>query len=300
MTHNTQLFDGVAIFVQVVKSGGFAAAANTLGHSNSHISKTIHQLENRLGVRLLNRTTRSIALTSEGETYYQACLTLLEMATNATNLVTAHDDQPRGKLKISAPIWFGMKFLRPIFTAYLKKYPAIQLDIDLSDMTTDVVGDGFDIVIRATTHLPESTLICRRIYQCDIQTVASPAYFERYGRPSHPRELIDHSVACYSNLKSPDRWEYQTAKNETNTFLVEPKIRCNFSEMSLALVTEGLAIGRFPEFYLGSLLNENKLEIIFPECKTESVSVYVLYPSRQNLSPKVRCFISLLVDFFEK
>ncbi len=299
MTHNTQLFDGIAIFVQVVKSDGFGAAANVLGHSNSHISKSIQQLENRLGVRLLNRTTRSISLTPEGEVYYQSCLGLLAMASDAANLVSGHDNAPKGTLKISAPIWLGMKFLRPIFSMYLAKYPEMRLDINLSDSTADVVKDGFDVVIRATSHLPESSLICRRIYQCDIHTVASPKYFERYGRPEHPNELMNHSVVCYSNLKNPNRWAYQHGEKETNTFMVEPKIQCNFSEMSVALVTDGHAIGRFPSFYVEKLLNEKKLDILFPEFKTDSVSVYALYPSRQNVSPKVRCFISLLSNYFD-
>ncbi len=173
---NNQLFDGIALFVQVVKSGGFGAAAQAMGHSNSYVSKEIVKLENRLGVRLLNRTTRSISLTPEGKSYYQECLQLISDAEQAVAHITQSTVEPKGTLKISCPVWFGKHYLKDVFSAYLTRYPDVVIDLDMSDKAIDVIGDGYDLVIRASAKLDESSLICKRIYSSRICTVASPEY----------------------------------------------------------------------------------------------------------------------------
>ncbi|WMN58951.1 LysR family transcriptional regulator [Pseudoalteromonas xiamenensis] len=295
MTINN-LFEGIPVFVQVVKSRGFGAAADVLGYSSSHVSKTINKLEGRLGVRLMNRTTRTLALTPEGEAFYQQCLLLMQEAENALNLVNQEDQIPKGELKISCPIGLAHSHLEPILANYLHKYPNVSLDLDLSDKHIDLIAEGYDLVIRATAQLPESSLICKKIYATEIITVASIGYIERFGRPHHPRELSQHHCICYSNLKTPGRWLFTHKNGETFDVNVKQKIRCNNGQMETQMVRSGLGISRLPKFYLKEALDKGELEILFEDFERPEVSVYALYPSRKHLSAKVRRFIDMLSE----
>lgn len=293
---NNKLFDGILIFVQVVKSGGFGAAALALEHSSSHISKEINKLESRLGVRLLNRTTRSVALTPEGEAYYEQCLQLISDAEVAFNLITQSDAKPKGVLKISCPVGFSHNYIQPIITQYLKRYPNVTLEWDLSDKHIDVVGDGFDLAIRATPNLEESTLICKRIFASPTYIVASQSYLAQHGRPYHPKELSQHHCICYSNLKNPKRWHFVN-QDKTDFYVdVKERIRCNSGHMQISMVKDGMGIARLPAFYMEQALANNELEILFDDYLHPTVNVYVVYPSRKHLSPKVRAFIDLISE----
>ncbi|MEC6797917.1 LysR family transcriptional regulator [Photobacterium sp. S4TG1] len=291
---NNKLFDGIVVFVQVIKSGGFAAAAEALGHSNSYISKEINKLEARLGVRLLNRTTRSVALTPEGEVYYQECSQLIMDAEQALGLMSQNSVNPKGTLKISCPVWLGSQYLQQVFSEFLTLYPEMQLDIDLSDKTVDVVADGYDLAIRASAMLAESSLICKRLFSCKIHTVASPEYLRHYGMPTHPSELHQHHCLCYSNLKQANRWQYTDAEEKLFNVDVQPKLRCNNTPMTVAMAVDGMGICHVPAFYIESQLQRGELTILLPEFDKTLVNVYVVYPSRKHLSAKVRRFIDLL------
>ncbi|BBN81629.1 LysR family transcriptional regulator [Pseudoalteromonas sp. A25] len=295
MTNN--VFDGIQIFVQVVKSGGFAAAAAVLGHSNSHISKEINKLEERIGVRLLNRTTRSIALTPEGELYYRYCEQLVNDATEAFALLTQNDNNPKGELKISCPIGISQNYIQPVIEQYLQRYPNVRLNIDLSDKRIDVIADGFDLVVRAAPELSESSLICKRLFSCPTYIVAAPEYISRYGRPYHPKELTNHDCICYSNLKTPDRWEFVSEHGEQFVVAVRKKVMSNNGNMQATMACSGVGICRLPEFYIKHELANGQLDILFEKFPQPQVNVYAIYPSKKHLSPKVRCFIDLLDEY---
>ncbi|TQF67999.1 LysR family transcriptional regulator [Pseudoalteromonas luteoviolacea] len=294
MSYN--LFEGIQVFVKVVQCNSFALAAEQLGHSPSHVSKVINRLESRVGLRLLNRTTRTLALTPDGEVYYQHCLQLVSDAQQTLQLLTQKDDKPKGVLKISCPVAFSLDYLRPAIAQYLRKYPNVSLEWDISDRAVDVVGDGYDLAIRATAQLEESSLICKRIYQCRTLVVASPQYIEQYGRPYHPRELAKHHCVCYSNLKNPERWEFSDSNGKSFTVDVRKRINCSNGKMQASMAIDGLGICRLPEFYLNEALKTGELEVLFEEYLQKSVYVYVVYPSRKHLSPKVRYFIDTLSD----
>ncbi|MCG3886419.1 LysR family transcriptional regulator [Photobacterium leiognathi] len=297
---NNQLFDGIALFVQVVKSGGFGAAAQAMGHSNSYVSKEIVKLENRLGVRLLNRTTRSISLTPEGKSYYQECLQLISDAEQAVAHITQSTVAPKGTLKISCPVWFGKHYLKHVFSAYLTRYPDVVVDLDMSDKAIDVIGDGYDLVIRASAKLDESSLICKRIYSSRICTVASPEYIKKYGRPIHPTELSSHHCFCYSNLKKSNIWDYMDKAGNQTSVDVHQRIRSNNTEMSLALVCNGDGIIRLPEFYIEQQIKTGELILLFEDYVFPMVDVYALYPTRKHLASKVRCFLDLIDEMVVK
>ncbi|WP_305839221.1 LysR family transcriptional regulator [Photobacterium leiognathi] len=297
---NNQLFDGIALFVQVVKSGGFGAAAQAMGHSNSYVSKEIVKLENRLGVRLLNRTTRSISLTPEGKSYYQECLQLISDAEQAVAHITQSTVAPKGTLKISCPVWFGKHYLKDVFSAYLTRYPDVVIDLDMSDKAIDVIGDGYDLVIRASAKLDESSLICKRIYSSRICTVASPQYIAKHGRPIHPTELSSHHCFCYSNLKKSNIWDYMDKAGNQTSVDVHQRIRSNNTEMSLALVCNGDGIIRLPEFYIEQQIKTGELILLFEDYVFPMVDVYALYPTRKHLASKVRCFLDLIDEMVVK
>ncbi len=296
MASNTKLFDGVVIFTEVVKQGGFSAAAEATGHSTSYISKEVNKLEARLGVRLLNRTTRSIGLTPEGKVYYQQCLQMVLDAQQSLGEINQSHVEPKGLLRISCPVSFALGYLQPAISAYMQRYPEVQLDIDLNDRHVDVVQDGFDLVIRATQQLDESSLICRKFFSCKGLTVATPSYLNKHGRPTSPQQLKNHTCFSYSNHKVPNRWQYKSSAGKDYYVDVPQSLACNSAQMELALVLDGLGIARLPEFVMTKALAEQKLEVIFTDLPAPDIDVYVVYPSRKYLSPKIRSFIDVLVE----
>ncbi|WP_448211741.1 LysR family transcriptional regulator [Colwellia sp. MEBiC06753] len=296
MAVNTKLFEGVVIFTQLVKHGSFTTTAEVTGHSTSFISKEINKLEARLGVRLLNRTTRSIGLTPEGKLYYQHCLQLVQDGEQALGLVSQHEVAPRGTLRISCPVSLSINYLQPIIAEYMQLFPQVALELDLNDRRVDVIQDGFDVVIRATHQLEESSLICRKFHTSPVYTVASHSYIKKHGKPNHPSELIHHRCICYTNLKQPTRWPFTDKDGKDLVVDVQPALLCNSSEMELAMVLDGLGICRLPAFAMDQALATGQLVTLFEDYPANSVSVFVVYPSRKHLSPKVRSFIDLLVD----
>jgi DNA-binding transcriptional LysR family regulator len=292
----TNLFDGIVIFTQVVNCGSFSAAAELTGHSNSYISKEINKLESRLSVRLLNRTTRSLSLTPEGKVYFEQCQQMVFDAQDAVSLINQSNIEPRGKFKISCPVAFAQGYLQDLLFEYMQLYPDVQLDLDLNDRHVDLVQDGFDLVIRATEQLEESSLICKKIYNSKGYTVASPEYLQRFGRPRTPEQLVDHQCLCYSNLKKPTRWLYLSKDKEDISVDVPCKALCNSAQVELAMVLAGHGICRLPEFVMKQEMKAGKLEVLFTDYLAPDINVYAVYPSRKHLSPKVRCFIDLLTE----
>jgi DNA-binding transcriptional LysR family regulator len=297
---DTKLFDGMVIFTQVVTSGSFSAAAIATNHSNSYISKEINKLEARVGVRLLNRTTRSISLTPEGQSYFEQCQQLVLDAQDAVSLLKQSHIEPKGLLKVSCPTSFAESHLQEVLSDFIQQYPEVNLVLDLNDRQVDLVQDGFDLVIRATDKLAESSLVCRKIYSCKSYTVASHDYLKRFGIPLTPEQLSEHQCICYSNLKQPSKWAFRQSGRADVHVDVNTKLLCNSASMELAMVLSGHGICRLPEFVMEQALEENKLAILFPEYNSPTIDVYAIYPSRKHLSPKVRCFIDLLVQKMPK
>ncbi len=296
MTVNRQLLDGIVIFTEVVKAGGFSAAAENMGHSTSYISKQVNQLEERLGVRLLNRTTRSIGLTPEGKVYYQQSQQIVSDAEDAVQAINQKTSEPRGTLKISCPVSFGLSYLRPLLGDYLAQYPKISLDMDLNDRQVDLIADGFDAVIRATDRLEDSSLISRRIMRSRGYTVASPEYLKRRGTPTHPSELVNHDCLCYVHLKQPSTWHYTHADGNQISVEVPRRMLCNSAEMELAMVLSDQGITRLPGFNIEQELASGQLVVLFDDYVSIQIDVFVVYPSRKHLSSKVRSFIDFLVQ----
>lgn len=295
MNENLKLFDGIVLFTQVVKSNGFTAASFVNGHSTSFISKEINKLETRLGVRLLNRTTRKISLTPEGEVFYLQCEQIIEEAEQALGIINQASTQPKGVLKLSCPVGYGMSHLQNTLIEYSRRYPDVQLELDFNDRKVDVIQEGYDLAIRATQYLEDSSLVCKKITSYKAHVIASPNYLKLNGTPKVPADLINHKCISYSNQKTPTKWKFETLDGHHIQVEVPATIVCNNAEMQLAMVLKDKGVCRLPEFYMEDELKNNKVVVLFNDYKKDIIDIYALYPSRKHLSPKVRKFIDLLV-----
>ncbi len=295
MAFNGKLLDGMVIFAEVIKAGSFTKAADSSGHSTSYISKEINKLEERLGVRLMHRTTRTISLTPEGKLYFEQCQQIINDAREAEFALSGRQLEPQGELKVSCPVSFGLSRIRPILSKFLETYPQVTLNMDLNDRKVDVVGDGFDVVIRASMKLEDSSLICRRFMTSKAVTVASPQYLEKYGKPKSPSELINHKTMSYSNLKAPNNWIYHNDAGEETVVTVNSEVITNSPELELELCLGGQGIMRMPVFNLGDEIETGRLVPLFEDYLEPEVSVYLVYASRKHMSAKVRAFIDFIM-----
>lgn len=296
MAFNSQLLDGMVIFSEVVVSGSFTQAANNSGHSTSYISKEVNKLEERLGVRLLHRTTRTLSLTPEGEVYFQQCQQIIDDAKQAENAVSGKQGEPKGTLKISCPVSFALSNLKPILAKFTAKYPKINLELDLNDRKVDMVSEGFDVLIRASVQMEDSNLISRRIMRSYGVTIASPGYLKEHGVPSHPSELMHHKTITYSHLKQPHVWEFTDPDNQQHHVSLTCNVTTNSPEMELALCLAGQGITRLPYFNLTNEIETGELVELFPDFKKKEIDIYMIYPSRKHMSAKVRSFIDFVMD----
>jgi len=295
MTNN--IFDGIPIFVGVVDAGGFTAAARQMGHSTSHVSKEIARLEERLGVRLLNRTTRSLSLTDPGRVYYEQCRQIADDAADAMRSVTETHAAPRGLLKISAPVSFGLGYLADALPAFLSDNPDVSLDMEINDRMVDVVSDGFDVVLRIG-ELKDTSLIARQITTTQGVTVAAPDYWRRHGKPRHPSDLTAHTCIGYSLAQAPSRWTYQDHSGRPIHVDVTTRVLCNSAEMECALALGGTGVTRLPEFACRRELADGLLEPVLVDFQRPPMGIFAVYPHRRHLAKKVRAFIDFLVDRF--
>lgn len=287
--------EGIVAFVEVVSNGSFTKAAEISGHSTSYISKEITKLEERLGVRLLNRTTRSLSLTPEGEVYYQQCQQIVNDAVNAEQSMTGQQQKPKGLLRVSCPVNFGLSKLRPVLAKFTSQHKGVQLDLDLNDRKVDMVAEGYDVIIRASIQQEDSSLISRRFMKSEVITVASPNYIKKNGLPKKPTDLAHHQTISYGYLKQPKLWMYPDKSGQPIQINVDSQVTTNSGEMNLALCIAGKGVTRIPRFHLTDELTQNKLVELFSDYPQIEIDIHLVYPSRKHMSSKVRSFIDFVV-----
>ncbi|RYU43693.1 LysR family transcriptional regulator [Aliivibrio finisterrensis] len=296
MAFNSALFDGMVIFSEVVTSGSFTQAALNSGHSTSYISKEIGKLEERLGVRLLHRTTRTLRLTPEGELYFQQCQQLIEDAQMAENAITGQQEKPKGRLKVSCPVGFALSRLRPILGKFTDLYPDITLELDLNDRKIDIVAEGFDMALRASHQLEDSSLISRRFLRSRAITIASPDYLKQHGAPLHPNELSEHKTIGYAYVKQGAVWDFVDKDNHPIAVPLQCQVITNNSFMELSLCLAGQGITRIPHFHLTDELETGRLVELFADYPELTIDIFMVYPSRKHMSAKVRCFMDFIFE----
>jgi len=293
---NAALLDGVAVFVAVINSGSFKAAAESLGHSTSYVSKEVSRLEKRLGSRLLNRTTRTISLTDAGKAYYERCQQIVIDAENASRSVSSLQDEPRGLLRVNAPTSFGSRHLLENLSEFLQRYPEVNLEIEFNDRIIDVVAEGYDVVIRVG-HVGDSNLVARAFTRSRTVVIASPEYLRRNGTPEEASELEHHHCIAYSLVPNPLSWEFRKGDEHVNVNL-SSRALCNNAEIMVALACDGIGITRVPLFTCTREVEENSLKILLDDYEQPEYGVYAVYPHRQYLTAKVRVFVDFLVERF--
>jgi len=295
MRSNDDYLNGIAVFVKVIESGSFTQAAESLGHSTSYVSKEVTRLENRLGIRLINRTTRKLSLTDVGHSYFESCRQIAIIAEDAQRNINEKNETPSGLIKISAPISFGMAHLQPLLPLFLEMHPSVQLELDYSEFKQDIVAEGFDVVVRIGT-LEDSNFIFRKIASSKGVTLASPDYLQRKGYPTHPSQLADHDCICYSFTQAPNRWEYQSMDGECiSVNLTNPKVLTNNAEAELSFALAGVGITRLPLFCCQKELEDGKLVCLFTEYKDIALDVFAIFPHRKHLPATTRAFVDFLV-----
>lgn len=284
-------------FVQVVDAGSFIGATEPLEMSKAAVSRYVGELEARLGVRLLNRTTRKLSLTDEGELFYARCKDLLSGVDAAESEITSRTGEAIGLLRVSAPVSFGILHLGDVWAAFKSRHPKVTFDVTLSDRVVDIVEEGFDLAIRIS-RLQSSSLISRKLASTRMVACASPHYLARHGWPQHPAELVSHSIMAYSHWATHDEWQFDGPQGPVmvrNT----PCIRTNSGDIcrASALAHEGIVLQ--PTFLVGPDLEAGTLVELFPQYRAMELGIYAVYGSRKHVAPKVRLLIDFLAQRFE-
>ncbi|EPT8449888.1 LysR family transcriptional regulator [Vibrio cidicii] len=280
-------WEGVSEFVAVAETGSFTQAAKRLVTSVANVSRRIALLEERLGVKLLLRTTRKVSLTEAGQMYYQQCRALLEGLEQAELTVTQMQQTPRGKLKVTAPVTYGEQKIAPLLNDFLLQHPKLELELVLTNQKLDLIEQGVDVAVRLG-QLDDSSFIARRLSNRHLYVCATPDYLAQCGTPHTLSELTKHSclVGTY------DHWRFKE-NQQSRSIRVKGRLSCSSGVVLLDAVLKGMGLAQLPDYYVEEYLLSGRLVEVLPSYRDDREGVWALYPQNRHLSPKVR----LLVDY---
>ncbi len=290
-------FTNMKVFVAVVQAGSFSAAAEALDLSKAMISKRIKHLEEALGVRLLNRTNRSLSLTEVGAIYLDQCQQILAQVEEADLAIAQLNSQPQGILKVTAPTSFGTFYLVPAITDYKRRYPEVKVQLVLNDRPVDLVEEGLDFGIRVG-RLKDSNLIARQLASVRLVVCGAPAYFERHGIPRVPADLISHNCLLYTQQTPKDEWEFKGPK-EGFSVRVGGDFEATVGDAVRIAAIQGLGLVQLATYVVGSDLKAGRLQAVLTEYEPDEIPIHAVYPHRRHLSAKVRTFVEFLHARFQ-
>jgi DNA-binding transcriptional LysR family regulator len=288
------ILQAMKTFVAVVEAGSFVGAVDMVALSKPAISRHIADLEQRLGVRLLQRTTRRLSLTDEGQLYYQRCKEVLQAVDEAEAEAGSATGQARGRLRIGAPQTFGTLYLAALWGRFAAENPQVTLDIVLSDSIVDLVEEGYDLVVRIA-HMRDSALVSRVLAHTRMVLCASPQYLAQHGTPHHPHELAQHTVVSYSYWSLGDVWHFEHLDGEV-TVRTHSRIHTNSGDTcrAAALAHQGIILQ--PDFLVQQDLLRGDLVELMPGYSAGQLAIHAVYPTRKQLPLKVRRLVDFLVD----
>jgi DNA-binding transcriptional LysR family regulator len=292
-------YQSLLAFAKVVEAGSFARAADRLGVSVSAVSRQVAELEAHLGVRLLNRTTRRLSLTESGRAFHERSVQLLADWEEAEEEVTASAIVPRGTLRLTTSISFGVGYLAPAIAEFQRLHPQLRFDIELSDRAVDLVDEGLDLAIRIGD-IGSQALIGRRIGVAEIVCCASPSYLAQHAAPSTPADLAAHACLTYAYSSEGDLWRFRDGTARMHELKVAGPLHANNGAMLAALAVAGVGVTLAPDFIVADAVRAGRLVQLLPGYVAPPIDIVAAYPSRRHLSAKVRSFIDFLAQRFAR
>lgn len=284
------------VFTTVVSTGSFAGAAEKLALSRGMATRHVAQLEERLGLRLLNRTTRKLSLTEAGADYHERALQIMALIDEADSAADEHTGAPRGTLRVATSVGLGVLGMGGIIAAFLAKYPELKVELALSDRVVDLVEEGFDLAIRMGPKVAPG-LVARKIVDVPIAVCASPDYLQRHGAPQQPRDIASHNCLTYAYSTQETEWPF--AQNGVEEKVrVTGNFRANNGNVLTNAAIDGLGLVRQPQYLLAEALEQGRLVRVLPTWEAGWHTVNAVYPSRRFLPAKVRALIDFMVEQF--
>jgi DNA-binding transcriptional LysR family regulator len=286
-------------FVRVVENGSLSATAERMNIAKSAVSRRLADLESRLGVQLLHRTTRRISLTESGRHYYEQAQRLLAELEDVEQSVASEHTNLSGLLRIAAPLSFGIKHLSPLLDEFLLQHPDVDLEINLNDRTVNLLEEGLDLAIRIGM-LADSTLMTRRLATVHHIICASPDYLAQHGEPMHPEDLKHHAALNYSNMPESQLWQFNLPDAKTLSVRPPVRLRANNGDVLLQAAIDGLGVLVSPDFICHEAISQGLLKPVLVNYPQAVMHVYVIYPAQRHVSRRVRTLIDFLVEKFAK
>ena len=291
-------FASMEAFAQVVRSGGFAAAARKMGVSRSTVNKLVINLENELKVQLLQRSTRQVNPTPTGLAFYERCVDILAEVEAAEIAVSQLQTEPKGTLKINAPMSFGTLYLSKAIAEFMAQYPDLQVQLTLDDRFIDPIAEGYDLTIRISQPETSPSLVCKEIAPISRVLCASGGYLKRHGIPNHPLELREHSCLHYGQIVTGNQWQLINNKQEYQV-TVKGVFCSNNGEVLKDAAVKGLGIALLPTFIIKPQLEAETLAIVLPDYQPPAISLCLIYPLNRHLNTKIRLFTEFFKQHFK-
>lgn len=288
-------FADMQLYVSVVETGSISAAAERLNIAKSAVSRRLAELEARLGVSLIHRTTRRLNLTDSGRAYYDRCIVILADLDEAESAVSQAHQALKGRLRVALPHSFGLLHLAPLIQDFMIQHPEVRFELDFNDRQIDLIQEGFDLAIRIAT-LADSSLIARRLAPIRHAVCASPDYLARHGNPATAADLSHHVCLAYSNLADPGLWSYRGPDGQPGQVQVPVRLAASSGDFLIRAAIAGEGLIMHPTFYLDEALRTGKLVKVLTDHTWPELSAYAVYPPTRHLSTRVRAFIDFVAE----